>query len=100
MRQTDAMYHERHEEHRRKGCVSLAPDYHCKLCRSYEAGRNVALDLVRGLVAVNPVVREDTEHDRCLYCRAELKGEGSDPGQGHEAGCPWQSARRQLDGER
>ena len=98
MRDTDAMYDERYREHSRNGCVSLAPEYHCKLCRSYEAGRNVVLDMVRSLVEVDPVVRDDTEHDRCLYCRAELKADRSDPHEGHEAGCPWHAVRLLLDG--
>jgi hypothetical protein len=98
MRHTDAMYDERYREHSRNGCISVAPQYLCKLCRSYEAGRNAALDMVRGLVGVDPVVRDDMEHDHCLYCRAELKGERSDPGEGHDANCPWQSARLLLDG--
>ena len=98
MRRTDAMYDDRYREHSRNGCVSLAPEYVCKLCRSYEAGRTVALDLVRSLVGVDPIVRDDTEHDRCLYCRAELTGERSDSTEGHEAGCPWRSARALLDG--
>jgi hypothetical protein len=98
MRQTDAMYDERYREHSRNGCISLAPEYLCKLCRSYEAGRNLALDLVRSLVELDPVIRDDTEHDRCLYCRAELTGDRSDPADGHEASCPWRSARLVLEG--
>jgi len=96
-RRIDGLYDERRREHSRHGCVSMAPGYLCKLCRSYEAGRNLGLDLVRDLVAVNPVVRADSEHDRCLYCRAELKGDRAGPSDGHDSGCPWAAARLLLD---
>ena len=98
-KRAESMYDQRHREHSRNGCLSMAPGYRCKLCRSYEAGRNLGLDLARELVAVNPVVRADSEHDRCLYCRAELKGDPCDPNQGHEPGCAWRSARLLLDEE-
>ena len=98
-KRSESMYDERHREHSRDGCASMAPGYKCKLCRSYEAGRNLGLDLVRDLVAVGPVVRADSEHDRCLYCRAELKGGSGGPTEGHEPDCPWRSARLLLDGD-
>ena len=41
-KRSESMYDERHREHSRDGCASMAPGYKCKLCRSYEAGRNVA----------------------------------------------------------
>jgi hypothetical protein len=91
------MYDERYREHNRNGCVSMAPRYLCKLCRSYEAGRTVGLELVRRLLAVDHVVHAEGQPDRCLYCRAELTGDPSDSGKGHEPGCPWQSARLLLD---
>ena len=97
-RHVDSLYDERYRDHRRNGCVSMAPGYLCKLCRSYEAGRNVGLDLVRELAAVDPVTRADGEHDRCLYCRAELNGDRAEPGEGHEPSCPWGSALALLDG--
>jgi hypothetical protein len=97
MRETDAIYDHRRREHRRNGCVSMARAYLCKICRSYEAGRNVALDLVRELFEVDPAVRDDAGQDRCLYCQAELSGEGSGPKRGHEAGCSWQAVRLLLD---
>jgi hypothetical protein len=97
MRETDAIYDQRHREHRRNGCVSMARGYLCKICRSYEAGRNGALDLVRELVEVDPAVRDESGKDRCLYCRAELNGEESGPNRGHEASCSWRSVRLLLD---
>jgi hypothetical protein len=97
MRETDAIYDQRHREHSRNGCVSMAREYLCKICRSYEAGRNVALEKVRALVEVDPAVRDDAGQNRCLYCKAELNGEGPGPTKGHEATCAWQSVRQLLD---
>jgi hypothetical protein len=92
------MYDNRYREHRRDGCVSMAPGYLCKLCRSYEAGRNAGLDLVRELLVVDPVVRTEGEPERCLYCNAELKTDMPEADRGHDAGCIWRSARLLLDG--
>jgi hypothetical protein len=97
MRRTDSIYGERYQQHNRDGCVSMAPAYRCKLCRSYEAGRAVGLDLVRELLAADPVIRAEGEHDRCLYCRAELKGGPAHASKGHEPSCPWRSARLVLE---
>jgi hypothetical protein len=115
MRETDVIYDQRHREHSRNGCVSMAREHLCKTCRSYEAGRNVALELVRALVEVDPAVPDDAGQSRCLYCRAELNGEESGPAKeddpphpnppppggrelrGHEATCAWQSVKQLLD---
>ena len=43
MRHIDSVYDERYRAHSQSCCVSLAPGYVCKLCRSYEAGRNDVL---------------------------------------------------------
>jgi hypothetical protein len=97
MRHIDSVYDERYREHSQSCCVSLAPGYVCKLCRSYEAGRNAALELMRKIVAVEPVVQNGSAGGRCMYCQAELNAGRSGPNGGHKASCPWQSVRLALE---
>jgi hypothetical protein len=97
MRQSDLTYQERHREHRRNGCLSVATRYVCKLCRSYEAGRSAALELVSELLEADPFAAEDGSRRRCRYCRAERPRAGDGNGTGHRPQCPWQAARLLLE---